>query len=58
MRLGLPGLVLADSITLNIEYYSNTTRATRVLYRIVSDLKSNVLSVHGLPSILDRGIAL
>ena len=58
MRVGLSGLARANSATSNIGCCSGTTRATRVLHRIVSDLKSNVLSVHGLPSILDRGIAL
>ena len=58
MRLGLSGLARADSATLSIGCYSGTARATRVLYRAVLDLKSNVLLVYDLPSILDRGIAL
>ena len=58
MRLGLSGLARADSATSSIGCYSGAARATRVLHRAVSDLKSNVLPVHGLPSILGRGIAL
>ena len=58
MRSGLPGLTRANSATSSIGCCSGTARATRVLHRAVSDLKSNVLPVHGLSSILDRGIAL
>ena len=58
MRLGLSRLARANSATSSIEYYSNTTRATRVLYRTVFDLKSNILLVYDLPSILGRDIAL
>ena len=48
MRLRLSRLARANFITSNIGYYSNIIRATRVISRVILDLKNNILLIYNL----------
>ena len=58
MRLELSRLARTNFVILNIEYYSNITRVTRITFYIIFDLKSNIFLIYDLSSIFDKGITL